>query len=213
MASIVVVADDPFGEAIAERLRLIHCENISIVATPNDISVETDTEIIIFASLHRCDSVCERLNDISFARKLMFVPIWFENALLTIGPVVKPQSGACWTCYSRRVLQHTKWPDVQTAISQFYSDMSVPGPLGYLGSHVTLSAGVLISLVSPTPNVEIPGGTVVEINILNLSITRSVIVGVHGCHNCGLKRERGDRSWIELAEKLSYLWPSGKSDE
>lgn len=203
-----------FGQAVARHLKTLRDDVLEKSALDNAAELLDLFPIpranVIVAS-RPVPQLCKLLDEFSHQHERSFISLVLDSNALVLGPVVIPGRGSCWTCWSRRSMQHTQWPGVQKALMAHYSSLSKDGPRGYLEPLALLAAARISETLDDVDSGVVSPGSVWRVDILTREVTTSTAVGVHGCPRCGLQRPEETRSIAALQEQLSYLRTKGAS--
>ncbi len=214
---IHVLTVGSFGEQTAAMLReMVPQVVITRVTGRNSTTPSTwpDARMHMVAAWRIVPDLLELVNEMSFGWRTAFVPAVIEEAELVIGPVIIPGLSACYTCYERRVLQHCTRPDAREALKRHYETVEDSGPKGHLKVFADLAAARLAQVayeVETQPH-QI-AGAVWQFDLMRRMSTLSTVVGIHGCHHCGLHREERTRSYSLLLAELAPLLQTGAKQE
>jgi bacteriocin biosynthesis cyclodehydratase domain-containing protein len=151
-------------------------------------------------------SVCELLDRRCHEERRPFVPLVADAAVLRLGPIVVPGHGSCWGCWLRRFKQHAQWPAQRAALLQHYAARPDAGPRGHLEPFALLAAARLSEVIDGLDASCELAGRLWQMDMLTRDVVTSVVVGVHDCPRCGLRRSPPLRTVEELRRSLAYLW-------
>lgn len=200
-----------FGKAIAVDLQQIRPDCLGSPIGPATSALPT-VRIRIVTSFRPIPDFCMKLAQISYCSGPPFVPLIADGLTLRLGPVIVPNNGCCWNCWTKRERQHDPWAERRDVVEQYYLKHHNQGPAGFLRPFSLLGAARLAAIIDKIDRGLAKPGYIWEINMTTLDISESVAVGVHGCALCGLKRPSTTRSYLEMRESLSYLWAREEDD-
>jgi bacteriocin biosynthesis cyclodehydratase domain-containing protein len=202
-----------FGEKTGALLRELWQDSLGTVCLENHEPSAADwpkADVFVLAAWRPVPHLCRLFEEISYASRTPFIPITMEPPHLQVGPVVAPGFGACYTCFEKRVLQHSVRRDAETALRHFYESHRNSGPKGFLVPFAEIAAARLIQILSmlQTDPVSV-GGAVWRFDTMTRRVVRGETVGIHGCIRCGLGTDEERRSFSLLHSELERLFPVG----
>lgn len=210
--TIYCFASGGFGEAVASVLRENFPEMIEVYSdTQNPIvaSIETypQAQWHILTSWRPAARYCHAIEEISYRQKSIFIPVVMNGALLQIGPVVVPGTGACYSCYEKRFFQHTQLQSQFRDIYNYYDTHPESGPRGYLHAVADLAAMHVMQIMQRLEREpERVAGHLWQWNSMTFEGLESMVTGIHACPRCGLQRNEATRSYEELQQVLASLF-------
>jgi bacteriocin biosynthesis cyclodehydratase domain-containing protein len=164
----------------------------------------------IVIALSRPDpELCESADRLAFERNRIWLPIVMEHPVISIGPLVRPPGGPCFTCSHRRRVQHEIGDELSAVVQAAYMTDPVWGPEGYLPHHARLAAaighGLLLAsgLGDGRADDEVLH-SVVTIQLMNNYISGHRVLACHDCVRCEPRWHSGDagsRDWIPQNNK------------
>jgi bacteriocin biosynthesis cyclodehydratase domain-containing protein len=197
-----------FGRAVGQYLRPFHkdLEQTAIVgdSMPAFENWPVSRVNVIVAS-RPIPHLCESLDQISYARRLPFIPVFVDSGILRVGPILT-SGESCWNCWVRRLRQHSNWPKEFAALTQYYSSHLDEGPIGYLEPFALIAATQIAESIRALDRSSAIPGYVWQIDIVRRTIMTSRVVGIHDCPRCGLHRPALTRNYADMRAALSYLW-------
>jgi bacteriocin biosynthesis cyclodehydratase domain-containing protein len=204
-----VVSVGPFGRAVAGYLRRLRGDALEM-STDAALSTERSppARMIVVAAWRPVVYLCDRCDQFSHDRGTPFLPLIADSANLTLGPIVVPGCGSCWSCYRRRLRQHGEWLEGRSALSEHYVQRSETGPQGYLDPFALIGAARIAQIIDALDSEAAQAGRVWQIDMVTREIVTSTVTGIHGCPRCGLHRRSETLSTAELRQHLAYLWPA-----
>ena len=182
------------------QLRRLRADTVS--ATVDDIDDLPDPRLTIVAAWRPVHALCARLDADSRRRGRPFVPLIMEGATLSIGPVVRPDTGGCWHCWIRRRHQHEPSAVVRSVVAAYYDAHIDAGPRGYLEATALLGAAQLSEIISRIDRGECAGGELWQMNILTREVVTGAVISVDGCSHCG-SGASFDRTFGELQRRFA----------
>jgi hypothetical protein len=145
--SSTVISGGAFGRRVASFLAGNEAASQTTYDRPIDGSgIESaferqGTSIVI--ALSRPDpELCQRADLLAFERNRIWLPIVMEHPVITIGPLVRPPGGPCFTCSHRRRVQHEIGDELSAVVKAAYMADPAWGPEGYLPHHARLAAAI-----------------------------------------------------------------------
>lgn len=212
MKPVHILAVAGFGQAVARRLADMLSSVVITDATGGEAvpAAWPVASVHVLAAWRPMPQLAAVLDACTYRWKVPWLPIISEHPNLRIGPTVAPGYGPCYTCFSRRYLQHSSTPDLTEALHLHYANHPTVGPLGFSPAMVTMAAMTayeVLQSLSSDPAVE--AGVIRQINLQTLKTIKTGTVGVHGCPNCGRGRDERNRSYDLLAADLRRLYPEG----
>jgi len=207
--SIHVAAVGPYGVSVADALHdSLRVRHVTHVGTSRiDASgAWAHARVHVLASWRPCHQLCCDLEALCYERSATFVPVMLDAPHVIVGPVVAPGAGACFTCYRKRLLQHSARPLIERALWASYDADPLLGPVGHLSVLADLAAVRLEQLLGDgMAGVIAAAGQVWHINYLTRATARGCVTGIHGCPRCGLQRDERTRSVAELQPYLAAM--------
>jgi bacteriocin biosynthesis cyclodehydratase domain-containing protein len=200
-----------FGEKIGDVLKELWQGPLGGVSVRNNEPSATDwpdADLFVLAAWRPVPHLCRLFEQRSYVTKTPFIPIFMEAPHLQVGPVVVPGIGACYTCFEKRVLQHSARRDSESARRHFYETHPDSGPKGFLIPFAEIAAIRLIHILSAlkTDPVSVAGG-VWRLDTITRQVTCGQTVGIHGCIRCGLGFAEEKRSFAMLHTQLERFLP------
>ncbi|GIH75826.1 TOMM precursor leader peptide-binding protein [Planobispora longispora] len=199
-----------FGAAVAERVR----ERLdSVAVTPADehgyldSSLWPNARVRALAAFRPAPRLEETLDGASCAYRTPWFPVVVEHPRLRVGPVVAPGHGACARCFQARRRQHDPGQRLTGTLADAYTADPALGPGGYLPHHVELAALLTVQLVKSVcdDGGAAEAGHVRQFHLLDGTLGRSTVVGVHGCRRCRTTPDQRESTWRDLADELPEL--------
>ncbi len=200
-----------FGEAVAKILQEILP---NVIVTPQNTENQTPAvanwptaQLNVIAAWRPVPGMYRLLEATSYEWKLPFTTIVMETPNVRVGPLVLPDTGPCYSCYEKRVLQHSPQFAALQALQNHYERQPQSGPGGYLQAFAEVGAIRLAQMVVGAEGelaVE-AAGQVWQFNTVTRQATTGEVIGLHGCPRCGLKRDETTRSYAPLRQELSKL--------
>lgn len=172
-----------------------------IMETVND----ADTFIVI--SDRPCISYCKMMSDFCHQYGKAFIPIIVDQPFLTIGPVYINHNDSCYYCFIDRSMQHSPIPKVAKSIWSYYEQNKTPGPRGFHPSEPALLANWILSH-QKKGWVDIRN-QVYQLNLVTRETVQSHVIGIHGCHRCGLGRDEQTRGYEKLLAEIAWNGKGG----
>jgi bacteriocin biosynthesis cyclodehydratase domain-containing protein len=135
-----------------------------------------------------------------------FAPLFVHGTLLQFGPILLPTGGGCWSCWIKRIGQHRShlagpvqpYPPVEAG--------SNLRPEGFAEPHALLAATWIAEMEAEITMRRLLSGSVRQFQMLQQTITQTIVIGVHNCTVCGLKLAPETRSIEKMVSALSGLW-------
>lgn len=206
---VCLLAVGDFGRAVARHLKSLRDDVLEESLPDDSVSLVDSWPIArayVITSSRPAPKLCGLLDRVCHAYRRPFVPLILDSKTLVLGPIVLPGSSSCWTCWSKRCLQHARWPAVHKTLLEYYSSDGNSGPEGYLEPLALLAAARVSQTLGELDSSDVAPSSVWQMDILTRKITTGTVVGVHGCPRCGLQRPEETRSVAALQEQLTYLW-------
>ncbi|WP_143253978.1 hypothetical protein [Amycolatopsis keratiniphila] len=208
---VLVLHDDGFGTAVAERLGAL--PSVTTRATPGLPSPgEVPARGVLVLALNQPAPRFEREADrLALARDAFLIPVIASHQAIRLGPVLGPGAHATMDCHYRRTLQHhtsTGSPELHAA----YDEVEHRPSAGFLpslaASAASWTAAVIHRLAEGDPSdlqqVTYFSGT-------SARIGRHRLTGVHGNARSEATVPVEDRSWqalLPLARELAQDIPA-----
>jgi bacteriocin biosynthesis cyclodehydratase domain-containing protein len=209
MLPIHVIALGAFGEAVAKRMAEEVGVHITYAKSDRIAPAEWPlARLHVLTAWRHAPSFADAVDAAAFAWRVPWLPVVAEHPFVYIGPAVLPGVGPCYTCFRRRLVQHSQTSDLAEALHAHYEAEPPAGPKGYLPAAATLAAMKaceLIDRIDSAPAVE--AGNVYQLHLLTCRTLSCGVVGIHGCRRCGTGRNERTRSYAELKSDLSRLLP------
>lgn len=112
----------------------------------------------------------------------------------------------------RRFKQHAEWSEAETALLDHYARQPESGPRGFLEPFAVMAAARLSHTIQQLLDQEPIAGQIWQIHMLTREITKSLVIGMHGCPRCGLNRAAPARTFVRMHEELAHLWDSASGE-
>ncbi|MGG1441062.1 TOMM precursor leader peptide-binding protein [Brevibacillus laterosporus] len=210
MNTVHVIAVGAFGMEVANMLKN-KMEEVVITQLDEEGRVYPaywpHARIHVVASWRPVSSLCQLIDKICFAWKKPWVQIVMDHTSLIVGPVVVPGQEGCYTCFSKRQIQHSTFGKYIQQSQEAYKQNFRLGPKGFLRTHVGMAANLFLHLDHHLQeNLIKEAGSVYECNVIRSSTRKGKVVGFHGCPHCGLQRDESTRSYDYLLEKYDEIF-------
>jgi bacteriocin biosynthesis cyclodehydratase domain-containing protein len=205
---VSILSVGPFGRCVAYYLRTFHKdlrETVIVGDSLPDPETWSRSRVNVIVSGRPIPHLCELLDRFSFEHRQPFIPVVVDSGFLRVGPIVI-SGESCWSCWARRLRQHSDWPLEHSALTQHYSTHLDDGPRGYLEPFALIAAAQIAKNVRALDRSAGLPGYVWQIDIIRRNITTSRVVGIHDCVRCGLHREASTRNYLDMRAALNYLW-------
>jgi bacteriocin biosynthesis cyclodehydratase domain-containing protein len=154
---------------------------------PDDLQVAiASSGVLILACWRPAPALCEIADQLAFRYGRDWLPVILDDAVIRVGPLIRPPSGPCFQCFRRRALQHDENRAVTIRVHQAYDSDPDCGPDGYLPSHARVAAGVVRSFVAGNPGARLSQpSTVVSVSLTRAAaIQRNAVLPWHDCLRC-----------------------------
>jgi bacteriocin biosynthesis cyclodehydratase domain-containing protein len=208
-----VISVGPFGRAVARHLRSSRAHLIETAGEGTQSPADWPrARALVVAAWRPIPDLCEAADAESHRRGTPFLPVIADSAALSIGPVIVPGRGNCWSCWVRRTHQHAPSLGRRAALWRHYSEHAGAGPHGYLEPFAVVAAARVRQILEAVESEAPVAGQVWAMHLLTRRIVTSTVVGVHGCPRCGLHRRESTRSYAELRQALSFAWSAGDGE-
>jgi bacteriocin biosynthesis cyclodehydratase domain-containing protein len=136
-------------------------------------------------------------NELCVASKIPFVPVLIENAIAHLGPFVLAAEGPCLECLRIRQNSNARNPElmreIQTSFKPF-AKLAGVHPL-ILATVANVAAFEITRFFSPIPRKKV--GSVIEINLLDSSMTSRKVLKVPRCPVCSSSVNRPSTAAFE----------------
>jgi bacteriocin biosynthesis cyclodehydratase domain-containing protein len=213
MHAVHILTVGEFGRAVAATLRGL-LEDVCETRADEGYSVYPAqwpiAQVRLLAAWRPTPGLSRACDEMSHAWRTPFIEAVMETPNLRVGPVVAPGLGACHGCAERRALQHSPRPGEHAALRDFYEANPGQGPRGFLPAFAEIAAVRLAQFVRRVNrDPAAAAGHVWRMNTILRETTSGVVVGIHGCPRCGLKRDESTRSYAALRRELADLLPPG----
>ncbi|GIH89444.1 TOMM precursor leader peptide-binding protein [Planobispora siamensis] len=215
MRELHIITLGDFGADVAERVRE---RSGDVAVTPADEhgyldpSLWPNARVRVLASFRPAPRLEETLDGASFAYRTPWFPVVLEHPRLRVGPVAAPGHGACAGCFQTRRRQHDPTHRLGAVLAEAYDPDPALGPRGYLPHHAELAALLTVQLAGSllTDGGAAEAGHVRHVHLLDGTLGRSAVVGVHGCRRCRTTPDQRESTWRDLADELpGILAPAG----
>ncbi|QDX95356.1 hypothetical protein EEL32_11750 [Brevibacillus laterosporus] len=210
MNTVHVIAVGAFGIEVANMLQT---KMEGVIITQSDESGVfypanwPHARIHIVASWRPVSSLCQLMDKLCSAWKKPWVQIVMDHTSLIIGPVVIPEEEGCYTCFSKRQIQHSVFGKYMQQAQDVYKQNFELGPKGFLRVHVGMAVHLFLHVNQRLQEDLVKeAGTVYECNVVRGTTRMGKVVGFHGCPQCGLQREESTRSYDYLLEKYDEIF-------
>lgn len=208
--SIHILTSGHFGKAVAFVLKeffpdiLETCLDADGEALPDILPV---VQLRIVAVWRPASQLCHLLNERSYISKTPFIPVIMIGSHIQIGPVIVPGVGTCYSCYEKRLFQHSLTPSLQRDLYHHYDNHTISGPEGYLAPFAEIAATYLaLTIQKLNCDAMTVAGSIWQWNTLNFESVKSVVIGTHDCPYCGLQRDKTLQSFEKMRQALSHLF-------
>jgi bacteriocin biosynthesis cyclodehydratase domain-containing protein len=201
-----VISVGAFGEAVAQNLRGIRsdiCET-KAASCAKSMTWPLATAHVV-ATWRPTHELCYLVEKISYEQRRPFIPLVMDSRRLSLGPIVIPDAGACWTCSVKRYEQHSESLNFTSILHEYYDKHSNVGPEGYLEPFAIIGAERVSATIDALNSPHTLAGAIWQIDLLTLRITTGKVVGVDNCPRCGLHRPVEMRSVAEMQQALAHL--------
>lgn len=194
---ILYVIRDEFGAQYANRNEIPDTQRFEVTGVPSPGELP-DADVLVVIHAGRDAELRGAVDQISFDRGVGSVGVELLPTKVICGPTVVPGTTACYSCYSRRIEQHSESPrEYDTATS------SQGLPEGFGPAHLSITNGFLAlalrEMRSPTADV---GATVRAFDLVSGAVSSSQTVAVDNCSRCGF---RFDARRAETASAIRSL--------
>lgn len=207
--NIQLISVGAFGRAVARHLKL-YCPHLVEVAWTANESLDPSTwptsDLQVIASWRIMPSLCNFLDEVSYASQRPLVPIIIESSTLRLGPIVFPGEGGCWHCWESRSRQHAKFQQERSVLWQFYEEHPDIGPGGFLEAYASIGAAQVGNVIQSSKILRQAAGQIWQLDLFTREVSTGYLTGVDGCPRCGLNRDLGTRTYAGIREELGYLW-------
>jgi bacteriocin biosynthesis cyclodehydratase domain-containing protein len=210
MTSVCIMSAGQFGKAVTRHLQKLRDGVYERdVGHASNRAAWPSADVLAIASWRPAIRECEYLDDLSHATKRPFVPLTVNSGAMYLGPVVIPGSGACWSCWIKRYLQHNPKPHRVSALWKYYDENPTVGPKGYLEPFALAGAALLsqvideLDIASGVHDRSAVAGTIWRLDMTNLQMRSARVVGVNNCPRCGLRRELTTQSYADMRKELA----------
>jgi hypothetical protein len=213
-SSSTVISGGAFGNRVADFLVGNKPASQTIYEQPIDgggiePAFASQGASIVIALSRPDPELCQRADLLAFERNRIWLPIVMEHPVITIGPLVRPPGGPCFTCSHRRRVQHEIGDELSAAVTAAYKADPAWGPEGYLPHHARLAAAIGHGLfLAPGLGDERADDealhSVVTIQLINNYISGDRIVPCLDCVRCEPRWYSGDAGgseWITQDNK------------
>jgi bacteriocin biosynthesis cyclodehydratase domain-containing protein len=206
--TVHVHAVGPFGRKAAALLRN-RVRDIVVTEPHHQREAPSDwpsAGVHVLAAWRPVPELCRAFERLSYRTKSPFIPAIAEAPYLQVGPVIVPGSGACYSCFERRVLQHSPRRETDRALMHFYDAQPEIGPAGFLAAFADIAAARVEQLIAQlrTDPVSV-SGSIWRLETMTRQITCGRTTGIHGCPRCGLGTREEQRSYTRLRAELERL--------
>ncbi|MFC4057772.1 TOMM precursor leader peptide-binding protein [Planomonospora corallina] len=213
MRTLHMITLGAFGAAVAERVRERAADPGGVAVTPADEhgyldpSVWPNARVRVLAAFRPAPRLEEALDGASSAYRTPWFPVVVEHPRLRVGPVVAPGHGACARCFRTRRRQHDAGHRLTDLLADAYTADPALGPGGHLPHHVELAALLTVQLLESVlgDGGAAEAGHVRHFHLLDGGLSRSTVVGVHGCRRCRTTPDQRESTWRDLANELPGL--------
>ena len=133
-----------FGEAVAKVLQDLLP---NVIVTPYHTESQTPAvanwptaQLNVIAAWRPVPGMYRLLEATSYEWKLPFTTVVMEAPNVRVGPLVLPDTGPCYSCYEKRVLQHSPQYTASRLCKTITNGSRKSGPGGYLHSFAEVGA-------------------------------------------------------------------------
>ncbi len=207
--SVHVLSLGPFGQSVAAVLSELLPDAIETRSDANQRTSPAQwplARVHILAAWRPTQRWSRLFDEVCHFWKAPFIAAVMEPPCLRIGPVVVPGGGACHGCYEKRDLQHAPRPIEKQALYDFYDAHPQCGPQGYLAPMAEIAAVRLAQFIGELDSDPAAvAGKVWQLDAISLQMSSGVVVGVHNCPRCGLRRDEATRSYEAIRRDLYHI--------
>lgn len=211
MSKLHVLAIGPFGEAVANYIVSSEVEDVT-VTRPNENGLLwpatwPHAEIHILASWRLVPLSCELMERLSVKWNVPWIPITMDSSTLHIGPVVLPDQEGCYSCFRKRIIQHSIFGDYIPDIENHYNERRSDGPKGFISTYAAIAANKcldIIDCINNNPN-KVSGMTY-EIDLVSGNVQKGKTISVHGCPKCGINKNEKERSYLNIITQYDRIF-------
>lgn len=140
----------------------------------------------------------------AFRLGLPWLGVLHHHPVIRVGPVMRPDGGPCYLCYSTRLAQHDpeNWADALLDQERTVSDGF---GVSSMAPHLTAAAAGLAAMHIDGA---IPPDRGVSLNLITERVASLDVIPVDGCRRCGddvARAARGRRRTSEMVQLVSSL--------
>lgn len=200
-----VVAGGDFGRSVAARLKT-HRPCWRVLGSVDQLNGPSswwwDSGLLVLALWREYPALAVAVDDAAYTRRAAWVPVVLEHPYVRVGPLVIPGETSCYQCFRSRTAQHDPSAGLTDVLHSAYDANPALGPVGFTPSHVSMAAGLLLTLLEG-PHVSRPGiptSLVIRSHVVEQAFVAGHVVGVHSCIRCGIEQGAPKRSGQRLTQ-------------
>jgi bacteriocin biosynthesis cyclodehydratase domain-containing protein len=184
--SVAILGIGDFGDHVAAFLRGNARWPVTTVDSVAN-GFETDSRAFIAAMWRPCPAVCEEADALAFRHRRPWLPVVMDHPHVRVGPVVAPDQGACFACFTARYDQHDSQPDITAALRAGFDREPDLGPRGYLNHHARLAAALAQMVLGDLSDdwLAAAAAQVLTFNVYRTATRRHPVIARSGCPRCG----------------------------
>lgn len=150
-------------------------------------------DMIVLAASHERSALADSIDQVSFVRRIPWLPVWSSPTEIQCGPLVDPGRTACYQCFVRRRNQHA-------AARREIKPDGATHPTGYPDHHVGIAVAFARQAINEafSGNSKGLGGTVRRFDQINGITSRASVARAHRCSRCSPPSLAGGEIWNEL---------------
>lgn len=200
--SVATASAGRFGARVSEILTAGLPGAWELGASEITAAFTAGSSAVVLALWRPDHGLCEAADERSFQTGICWLPVIMEHPVIRVGPMVRPPTGPCFGCFTRRRAQHDSKSWVTAALHAAYESDESCGPGGYLPHQARMAAAVAHDLLSrQAMDAESTGaGEVTTIRLLAGGLDTSRVLACHGCTRCGSDAPAGSP---DLVRELS----------
>lgn len=197
MHSLMILFDDEFGEALAERL-----SGATAVALRGRDAVYDSTgwqaaRLRVLVCPRRDRHAEERMETVAWGTRRPWMPVQLGPRSIRVGPVIVPGMSACLSCFYRRQRQHGKRNGVDDGLERSLAETNSPGYRGHLPAHVDLVAGLLTAVAQSDASITAFATRFWRLGYGEMAVRESLLTPAAACPRCD-PLARGDERYRHL---------------
>ena len=190
--TIAIVSTGAFGNEVASFLQSYANACRVVPEETLDEAFDPDNVLVIAATWRPSPPLGARADELSFERRISWLPVVMEHWRIMIGPLIRPPGGPCYRCFLRRKAQHDSRHSETLAADRAFTEEEWAGPRGHMPYQARIAASLAMRLArlaeARSPALNGPEGAsaskLLEYDLITHDISVSSVIRCHDCGRC-----------------------------